>query len=69
MAGEQVDHRFLAKNTIPASAAGLPGISIPVGHAQNGLPIGIELDGARGDDRNLLEVARRLERTLGEDLA
>jgi Asp-tRNA(Asn)/Glu-tRNA(Gln) amidotransferase A subunit family amidase len=65
VAGEQVDHLFLAKNTIPASGAGLPGISIPLGRARSGLPFGIELDGARGDDRRLLQVARLVERVLG----
>ncbi|MFI7065151.1 amidase family protein [Kribbella sp. NPDC050124] len=64
VAGEQVDHLFLAKNTIPASGAGLPGISLPIGLARSGLPFGIELDGARGDDRRLLDVARRVEQAL-----
>ncbi|SCL27387.1 mandelamide amidase [Micromonospora rhizosphaerae] len=64
VAGERVDHLFLAKNTIPASGAGLPGISLPIGLARSGLPLGIELDGARGDDRKLLDVARRVENVL-----
>jgi len=64
VAGAQVDHLFLAKNTLPASAAGLPGISIPLGSGRSGLPFGIELDGPRGDDRVLLAVARLVEDVL-----
>lgn len=55
----------LANNTIPASAAGLPGISLPMGVSDKGLPIGLELDGPFGRDRALLYVARRVERVLG----
>jgi Asp-tRNA(Asn)/Glu-tRNA(Gln) amidotransferase A subunit family amidase len=61
VAGEEVSDLFLAKNTVPASGAGLPGISIPIGLTGHGLPIGIELDGARGHDRELLDLARRVE--------
>jgi mandelamide amidase len=64
VAGHEVDHLFLARNTVPASGAGLPGISLPMGVAGNGLPFGIELDGQRGHDRELLDVARRVEGLL-----
>jgi mandelamide amidase len=39
----------------------LPGISIPVGLTGHGLPVGIEIDGAHGQDRELLDLARRVE--------
>jgi mandelamide amidase len=65
VAGEEVSDLFLAKNTVSASGAGLPGISIPVGLTGHGLPVGLEMDGARGRDRELLEVARRVESVLG----
>lgn len=52
------------RNTDPASLAGLPGISIPAGDAANGLPVGLELDGAPGTDRRLLRVALVIEDLL-----
>ncbi|MEV7992614.1 amidase family protein [Streptomyces sp. NPDC086077] len=61
VAGEEVSDLFLAKNTVPTSGAGLPGISIPIGLTGHGLPIGIEIDGAHGSDRKLLDLARRVE--------
>ncbi|MGK3207834.1 amidase family protein [Amycolatopsis sp. MEPSY49] len=65
VAGEEVTDLFLAKNTVPASGAGLPGISIPLGLTQTGLPIGIEFDGAPGHDRALLDLARRAQAVFG----
>ncbi|MEO0997612.1 MAG: indoleacetamide hydrolase [Pseudomonadota bacterium] len=52
------------RNTDPASLAGLPGISIPAGDAANGLPVGLELDGAPDSDRQLLRVALAIENLL-----
>jgi mandelamide amidase len=65
VAGHQVDDRFLAYNTVPTSGAGLPGISIPVGLSGDGLPIGLEIDAAHGEDKNLLDLARRVESLFG----
>lgn len=65
IAGEEVSELILAKNTVPTSGAGLPGISIPMGLAENGLPTGLEIDGAHGQDRRLLDLARRVEAVLG----
>jgi len=64
VAGQKVEHLFLAKNTVPASGAGLPGISLPAGLTKTGLPIGIELNGSRNDDRQLLALALQVERVL-----
>lgn len=47
--------------TIPASMAGLPGISVPAGLAQNGLPMGLQLIGKSYDEVTLLRVAAALE--------
>jgi aspartyl-tRNA(Asn)/glutamyl-tRNA(Gln) amidotransferase subunit A len=47
--------------TIPASLAGLPAMSVPVGMDQNGLSIGMQLIGPRFQESNLLRVASRLE--------
>lgn len=46
----------------PANLAGLPAISIPCGRTQEGLPIGLQLIGADGDEALLLEIARRFEK-------
>lgn len=64
VAGQKVEHLFLAKNTVPASGAGLPGISLPAGLTKAGLPIGVELDGARNHDQELLALALQVERVL-----
>ncbi len=47
--------------TVPASLAGLPAISIPVGLSREGLPIGVQLMGQRKSDANLLALADSLE--------
>lgn len=65
IAGEEVDNLALARHTVAASLAGLPGISLPMGVSDTGLPIGLELDGAAGSDRKLLDVARRVETAIG----
>jgi indoleacetamide hydrolase len=61
----EVSHLALAKNTVPTSGAGLPGISIPTGLSGRGLPIGIEIDGAPSQDRALLDLARRVHAAVG----
>lgn len=48
-------------NTIPTSAALLPGLSIPIGQTAQGLPVGLELDGLPGSDRELLAIGLALE--------
>jgi Asp-tRNA(Asn)/Glu-tRNA(Gln) amidotransferase A subunit family amidase len=40
-----------------ASLAGCPSVSIPMGTLPNGMPIGMQLVGARGSDLRLLELA------------
>lgn len=65
IAGQEVSDLALARHTIPTSAAGLPGISIPTGLSGNGLPIGLEIDGTHGRDRRLLDLARRVEAAVG----
>lgn len=41
--------------------AGTPAISLPMGRTPRGLPIGVQLSGAYGDERTLLELAYLLE--------
>jgi aspartyl-tRNA(Asn)/glutamyl-tRNA(Gln) amidotransferase subunit A len=47
--------------TIPASLAGLPGISIPAGISKNGLPLGLQVIGKAFDEQTVFNVARSLE--------
>ncbi|MGO8485053.1 amidase family protein, partial [Rhizobium leguminosarum] len=52
IAGREVTFAALAKNTVPASGAGLPGISLPMGNSGNGLPIGLEIDPRQREHRS-----------------
>lgn len=47
--------------TVPANLVGCPAISIPAGHATGGLPIGVQLMAWRGQDAELLALAKQLE--------
>ncbi len=49
------------QNTGPATLWGGPGLSIPAGLSDDGLPIGIEIDGAISDDRQLLALGLGIE--------
>jgi aspartyl-tRNA(Asn)/glutamyl-tRNA(Gln) amidotransferase subunit A len=44
-----------------ANLTGIPGISVPVGHDQEGMPIGLQLLAAWGRDELLLDAAEALE--------
>ncbi|MDR0478795.1 MAG: Asp-tRNA(Asn)/Glu-tRNA(Gln) amidotransferase subunit GatA [Burkholderiaceae bacterium] len=46
--------------TLPASLAGLPGMSVPAGFS-HGLPVGLQLIGNYLDEARLLKVAHRLQ--------
>ena len=49
-----------------ASALGLPAVCVPVMRAEgSGLPVGVQLIGARGSERSLLALAAELESLLG----
>ena len=48
--------------TISANLAGLPGISIPCGFTQAGLPIGLQILAAPFEEEKLLRIARMHER-------
>ncbi len=55
----------VAHNTGPGSIAGLPGVAVPLGLTQAGLPVGVELDGPIGGDADLLAAAMTLEAIAG----
>ncbi len=51
--------------TVPAPLAGLPGISVPAGLSNEGLPLGLQLIGKPFDEETVLRVAGVLEEAAG----
>ncbi len=51
--------------TVPASMAGLPGISVPAGLNGDGLPLGLQLIAKAFDEETLLSAAQALETAAG----
>ena len=47
--------------TLPASLAGLPGMSVPAGFGQGGLPVGLQLIGNYFDEGRLLHAAHAFQ--------
>jgi aspartyl-tRNA(Asn)/glutamyl-tRNA(Gln) amidotransferase subunit A len=47
--------------TVPVNLAGLPGISVPAGLSQDGLPLGLQVIGKAFDEETVLRVAAVLE--------
>lgn len=45
-----------------ANLTGLPGLVVPAGRGDDGLPIGLQIVGARWSELRLLELARELDR-------
>lgn len=52
-----------------ASLAGCPAVSLPMGTLSNGMPVGLQLVGARGSDLRLLELAGVCAATLDTEPA
>lgn len=52
--------------TGPINVLGLPSVVIPVGRAGDGLPVGMQVIAAWGNDRLALDVARRIDTVLTE---
>jgi aspartyl-tRNA(Asn)/glutamyl-tRNA(Gln) amidotransferase subunit A len=50
--------------TISANLAGIPGISVPCGFSESGLPIGLQVQGAHFQEEKLLQVGYNLEQRL-----
>ena len=53
--------------TVPASMSGLPGISVPAGFSDDGLPLGLQLIGRAFDEETVLRVAGVMEEAAGFD--
>jgi len=47
--------------TVTANLAGLPGISVPAGLTNTGLPLGLQLIGKAFDETTLLRAAQAVE--------
>ena len=47
--------------TVPVNLAGLPGLSLPVGFSEAGLPIGLQIIGNYFDEERIYQAAYALE--------
>lgn len=58
IAGQPMDsyHRWM-EVVVPASLIGLPAVAVPAGFGPQGLPMGLQIVGAHGADRAVLELA------------
>lgn len=56
--------RFFAYTPL-ANLCGIPGISLPLGRHENGLPLGIQAQAAQANDGLLLQLAAQVERAIG----
>ncbi len=50
--------------TVTANLAGIPGISVPCGKNQEGLPIGVQMLGKYFDEPTVLRVAHVVEHAM-----
>nr|AAG30199.1 enantiomer selective amidase [Streptomyces sp. R1128] len=63
--GAQRPYWDIIRWTSPATAAGLPAASVPVGVARSGLPVGLQVVGPHLHDRTVTWFARRVSELLG----
>ncbi len=54
--------------TLPASLAGLPGMSVPAGFGSEGMPVGMQLIGNYFDEARLLQVAHQWQQVSDHHL-
>ena len=60
-----VDPFYFMKDPIPnivANYTGLPALAFPAGRAADGMPVGVQILGARGTEHRLLDIAESFER-------
>jgi aspartyl-tRNA(Asn)/glutamyl-tRNA(Gln) amidotransferase subunit A len=65
---EEAETHFtaLSRNAIPWSFIGWPVVSVPCGHDDDGLPIGLQVVAAPDEDASVLRVARCVEATSAQ---
>ena len=51
--------------TVPINLAGLPAISLPAGHDNNGFPLGLQVIGKAFDEQTILNIAYSIEKNIG----
>lgn len=59
--GERLLERRTATFTLPANLSGLPAATFPVGVDQDGMPVGVQLIAAPGEEGALFQLGQRLE--------
>jgi len=59
--GQEVDATWLQGATVPLNVTGLPGLVLPFGRSQEGMPINVQIVGKWHTERTLLHIASRLE--------
>ena len=62
---EQPTFPTIIRNTDPSSNVGIPSLSVAVGLAANGMPVGVCLEGPVGTDRRLLAIGKALQDEIG----
>jgi aspartyl-tRNA(Asn)/glutamyl-tRNA(Gln) amidotransferase subunit A len=62
--GEEPVRNAMLRCTAPFNLSGHPAISLPCGSTAAGLPVGLQIIGHAGGTRDLLRVARAVERTV-----
>lgn len=62
--GKPVFSWFYFSNTVLASVAGNPSLTLPVGLSKEGLPVGLSIDGLPSTDRQILGIGRTIEMLL-----
>jgi aspartyl-tRNA(Asn)/glutamyl-tRNA(Gln) amidotransferase subunit A len=60
-------HGAATSLTMPFNLTGMPALTLPCGSDARGLPVGLQLAGARYHDWRVLSVARRVEHLLQKD--
>ncbi len=63
---QDADYEQRIAYTPIASFAGLPALTLPVARDERGAPLSVQLIGRPGAERRLIDVAGRLERTVGD---
>ncbi len=56
-------------NTEPSSNSGIPGVTVPMGMTEAGLPLGLEFDGPEQGDVRILQIADVYQKTRGQILS